>query len=178
MAFTPDTPVAAAPAEAAPPPTDTFAANSQLPADPAPPAIAAAPVAGSSVAREDLSADNSVAMTAPAQPRPVTSDASLSPGQRLAAQVGTLPPDAARGSAYAPPPAVSNDTESSIDPVLISKIQRGLASLGFLAQKIDGVPGEGTAKAIRNFEVFYDYKITGLATRQLLDLLVQHGAQI
>jgi hypothetical protein len=148
-----------------------------LPADPAPPGLAA-PAAARTIAREDLGAGNSVAMNVAAQRQPAVNDASLTPGQRLAAQVGTLPPEATAGSAFAPPPAVSNDTESSIDPVLISKIQRGLASLGFLAQKIDGVPGEGTAKAIRNFEVFYDYKITGLATHQLLDLLVRHGAQI
>ena len=44
----------------------------------------------------------------------------------------------------------------------------------FAGAKIDGVPGEGTAKAIRNFEVFYDYKVTGQASPQLLGLpLVQ-----
>ena len=71
-----------------------------------------------------------------------------------------------------------DDSNGSTDPALISRIQRGLASLGFLGARIDGVPGEGTAKAIRNFEVFYDYKVTGLATHKLLDLLVQHGAVI
>ena len=110
---------------------------------------------------------------------------SLTPAQKLAAQMGTLPPGAtptgaAQTTVVASPDASSDpgDGAGSTDPALITKIQRGLASLGFLAQKIDGVPGEGTAKAIRNFEVFYDYKVTGLATPQLLDLLVQHGAVI
>ena len=103
----------------------------------------------------------------------------MTPAQKLAAQTGSLPPEATALSAT--PPATTSsggDLIGSTDPVLITKIQRGLASLGFLGQKIDGVPGEGTAKAIRNFEVFYDYKVTGLATPQLLDLLVQHGAVI
>ena len=106
----------------------------------------------------------------------------LEQGQTLShglQQMGTLPPEATAASAMAPV-ATSSDPgadSGSTDPVLITKIQRGLASLGFLAQKIDGVPGEGTAKAIRNFEVFYDYKVTGLATPQLLNLLTQHGAE-
>jgi peptidoglycan hydrolase-like protein with peptidoglycan-binding domain len=110
--------------------------------------------------------------------------ASLTPAQKLAAQMGTLPPGATPAG-VAPTTVANTDASSdpgddagSTDPALITKIQRGLASLGFLAQKIDGVPGEGTAKAIRNFEVFYDYKVTGLATPQLVNLLVQHGAQI
>jgi peptidoglycan hydrolase-like protein with peptidoglycan-binding domain len=103
----------------------------------------------------------------------------MTPAQRLAAQTGSLPPEATALSATPPATTLSGgDLIGSTDPVLITKIQRGLASLGFLGQKIDGVPGEGTAKAIRNFEVFYDYKVTGLATPQLLNLLVQHGAVI
>ena len=103
----------------------------------------------------------------------------MTPAQRLAVQTGSLPPEATALSATPPAMTASGgDLIGSTDPVLITKIQRGLASLGFLGQKIDGVPGEGTAKAIRNFEVFYDYKVTGLATPQLLDLLVQHGAVI
>ena len=112
-------------------------------------------------------------------PAPPSGSATLTAAQKLAQQMGTLPPEATAASAMAPV-ATSSDPgadSGSTDPVLITKIQRGLASLGFLAQKIDGVPGEGTAKAIRNFEVFYDYKVTGLATAQLLNLLVQHGAE-
>ena len=125
----------------------------------------------------------------PSEPSAIPSDGAQTPAQRLAAQMGTLPPEATAATAVpsATPagPAGRADASSdpgegagSTDPVLITKIQRGLASLGFLGAKIDGVPGEGTAKAIRNFEVFYDYKVTGLATPQLLNLLIQHGAVI
>ena len=67
---------------------------------------------------------------------------------------------------------------SSTDPQLVSKVQRGLASLGFLAGSVDGVPGEATAKAIRNFEVYYNYDVTGKVTPQLVDMLVAAGAVI
>lgn len=67
---------------------------------------------------------------------------------------------------------------SVTDPVIVARVQRGLASLGFLHGPTDGVAGEATAKAIRNFEVYYNYKVTGRISPELLDLLVQNGASI
>jgi hypothetical protein len=67
---------------------------------------------------------------------------------------------------------------SVTDPVIVAKVQRGLASLGFLHGPADGIAGEATAKAIRNFEVYYNYKVTGRISPELLDLLVQNGASI
>jgi hypothetical protein len=84
-----------------------------------------------------------------------------------------LPP-AAVTSPSASPPA----TSAATDPQTVAKVQRGLASLGFLHGNIDGVAGEATAKAIRNFEVYYDYKVTGQITPDLLNLLAQNGAEI
>jgi len=147
-------------------PADTFAANS-LPADSVPPAEKPAPAALAGA--EQIGPGT-------ADPASLAS-AKLTAAQRLAAQFGTLPPAATAAEAL-PDVGVADDSQGSTDPALITKIQKGLASLGFLADKIDGVPGEGTAKAIRNFQVFYNYKVTGLATRQLLRLLVQHGATI
>jgi len=67
---------------------------------------------------------------------------------------------------------------SVTDPVVVAKVQRGLASLGFLHGPADGVAGEATAKAIRNFEVYFNYKVTGRISPELLDLLVENGAVI
>lgn len=67
---------------------------------------------------------------------------------------------------------------SVTDPVIVARVQRGLGSLGFLHGPADGVAGEATAKAIRNFEVYYNYKVTGRISPELLDLLVQNGASI
>lgn len=64
------------------------------------------------------------------------------------------------------------------DPVFVARVQRGLASLGFLHGPADGIAGEATAKAIRNFEVYYNYRVTGRISPELLDLLVLNGASI
>lgn len=60
---------------------------------------------------------------------------------------------------------------------LVERIQRGLSSLGFLRSKIDGIAGSATAKAIRNFETYYNYDVTGAATPELVDLLADAGAK-
>ena len=107
------------------------------------------------------------------------------------------PPDAATGPtkrevqtiavrASAPEAPAANDvitavidvTKVASDPKIVGAIQRGLASLGFLHGEIDGVAGEATAKAIRNFEVYYNYNVTGRITPELVNLLVQNGAVI
>lgn len=67
---------------------------------------------------------------------------------------------------------------SVTDPVIVARVQRGLASLGFLHGPIDGVAGEATAKAIRTFETFYNYERTGRITPELPDLLVNAGATL
>jgi len=166
--------------------TGSVVAMNSLPLDKATlPAQAATPAATQQVATAQESPANVPQESATPVATASGNTASLTPAQKLAAQMGTLPPGATVAGT-APATVVANtgtssdpgDDAGSTDPVLITKIQRGLASLGFLAQKIDGVPGEGTAKAIRNFEVFYDYRVTGLATPQLLNLLVQHGAQV
>ncbi|MEP7240809.1 MAG: peptidoglycan-binding protein [Devosia sp.] len=74
------------------------------------------------------------------------------------------------------PPETAED--ASTDPSVVADVQRGLNSLGFLHGEIDGVAGEATAKAIRNFEVYYNYDVTGRITRQLVNLLVQNGGVI
>jgi len=61
---------------------------------------------------------------------------------------------------------------------LVSTIQKGLASLGFYHGSIDGHPGDGTAKAIREFENFYSYRVTGQVNPDLVGLLRQAGAAI
>lgn len=64
------------------------------------------------------------------------------------------------------------------DPTTVARVQRGLASLGFLHGPADGVAGEATAKAIRNFEVYFNYKVTGRISPELLGMLADSGASI
>lgn len=84
--------------------------------------------------------------------------------------------DIASASTTTPMPATNVDPAS--DRELVAKVQRGLTSLGFLRGEIDGVAGEATAKAIRNFEVYYNYEVTGRVSPSLVNLLVTAGAQI
>ncbi len=61
---------------------------------------------------------------------------------------------------------------------MVTQIQRGLASLGFYHGSIDGHPGDATAKAIREFENFHSYKVTGEIKPDLVGLLRDAGAEI
>ncbi|ODT66560.1 MAG: hypothetical protein ABS75_26145 [Pelagibacterium sp. SCN 63-23] len=96
-------------------------------------------------------------------PAPVQQAAAPQPIQPALAAAATTPP-------VRVPPA--NDTE------LVMQIQRGLASLGFFRAPVDGKPGPETARAIREFENFHRYKMTGQVQPDLVDLLVQAGATI
>jgi peptidoglycan hydrolase-like protein with peptidoglycan-binding domain len=71
---------------------------------------------------------------------------------------------------------ITEGEDASSDHDVVAAVQRGLNSLGFLHQQVDGVAGEATAKAIRNFEVYYRYDVTGRVTRELVRLLKQNGA--
>ena len=100
-----------------------------------------------------------------AAPKPVTAVQSEPvPDRIMTASTGSAP------QASAVPPA--NNVQ------LVSQIQRGLASLGFYHGSIDGHPGDATAKAIREFENFHSYKVTGQVNPDLIGLLRQAGADI
>lgn len=74
-------------------------------------------------------------------------------------------------------PQSAPDQNPLTDANLIERIQTGLASLGFFHSRIDGIAGEETARAIRNFEVFNNYEVTGSVTPGLVDLLITAGAE-
>ena len=93
--------------------------------------------------------------SAPAQPAPV---------QTASAPISTPTPVPAGSSAA--------------DPALVSQIQRGLASLAFLRGPIDGRPGDELARAIRNFEIYHNYPVTGEVRPSLVDMLLQAGATL
>jgi peptidoglycan hydrolase-like protein with peptidoglycan-binding domain len=76
------------------------------------------------------------------------------------------------------PPVMDPSADPATDPDVVAAVQRGLNSLGFLHAPVDGVAGETTAKAIRNFEVYFNYTVTGRVTRELVNLLEQNGAVI
>lgn len=94
-------------------------------------------------------------------------------------QVASLEPMAAPRPAVAaePAPAVASVAPAN-NVQLVSSIQQGLASLGFYHGPIDGHPGDATAKAIREFENFHSFQVTGQVKPDLVDLLRQAGAAI
>ena len=101
------------------------------------------------------------AMPAPVQPAPVQ-------------QVQEQPLQLASAAPVATPATVPPAT----DAALVAQIQTGLASLGFFHGPIDGRPGPETARAIREFENFHRYKMTGQVQPDLVELLLKAGATI
>jgi peptidoglycan hydrolase-like protein with peptidoglycan-binding domain len=100
-------------------------------------------------------------------------------------QVASLEPMAAPRPAAvveAQPAAAQTPAMANVAPAnnvqLVSTIQKGLASLGFYHGSIDGHPGDATAKAIREFENFHSYQVTGQVKPDLVELLRQAGAAI
>ncbi|MBJ3785152.1 peptidoglycan-binding domain-containing protein [Devosia sediminis] len=80
--------------------------------------------------------------------------------------------------ASAEPVAAPVSVPPATDSVLVTQIQSGLASLGFFRGPIDGKPGPETARAIREFENFHRYKMTGQVQPDLVELLLKAGATI
>lgn len=115
----------------------------------------------------------------PALPLVATQQAQQMPAP---VQVASLEPMAAPRpvvAVQAPDQAVAATTVAPANNVqLVSTIQQGLASLGFYHGSIDGHPGDATAKAIREFENFHSYRVTGQVKPDLVDLLRQAGAAI
>lgn len=72
----------------------------------------------------------------------------------------------------------TNNNIQTIDVKMIKDIQVALSSLGFLHGKIDGIAGLSTSRAIREFEVFHNYKVSGEISPELLDMLLSAGAKI
>lgn len=95
-------------------------------------------------------------------------------------QVASLEPMAAPRppTAVQAPDQVAATVAPANNAQLVGTIQRGLASLGFYHGSIDGHPGDATAKAIREFENFHSYRVTGQVNPDLVGLLRQAGASI
>lgn len=102
------------------------------------------------------------------------------PSQPLPApvQAASPQPQAFVQAASTTPPSQPRAARPATDGQLVADIQRGLASLGFFRGQIDGNPGPETARAIREFENFHRYKITGQVQPDLIDLLRKAGAAI
>lgn len=80
--------------------------------------------------------------------------------------------------ALARPEPSSQPVQPALDTELVSAVQRGLSQLGFLRGPTNGIAGDETARAIRNFEIFHNFEPTGTVSYALLDRLVDAGADL
>ncbi|WMT91242.1 peptidoglycan-binding domain-containing protein [Pelagibacterium sp. H642] len=80
--------------------------------------------------------------------------------------------------APAPAEAADPDVPPALDRDLVSDIQRGLSRLGFLQAPVNGVADEATARAIRQFQIFNNYRPTGEVSPMLRQMLVEAGAYL
>jgi len=140
-----------------------------------------------------LSVETTATATQTANPV-TTAQASLPPPAPLAATTEKAETVLVKPSPTETAPATTTAaaTQTSQEPVaitapassaatnvdLVKSVQRGLSSLGFLRTEINGVADEATARAVRNFEVYYNYAVSGRVTNELVNLLVQNGAVI
>lgn len=79
-----------------------------------------------------------------------------------------------------PAQVTAEPTRADVAPVLnedlVSEIQRGLTRLGFLQGAVNGVADEATARAIRQFQIFNNFRPTGEVSPMLRQMLVEAGA--
>ncbi|HVX72422.1 MAG TPA: peptidoglycan-binding domain-containing protein [Devosia sp.] len=180
-AAAPEAPVAVAKAELPPVTAVTQPAADPLPA-PAPllPAAATAPANARSAI--DVATAEPAQQAAPALAlTDATTNTMTVPKRSVQTIAVRATPPAPAPAAQQMPSALPDSTDivdPSVDRETVAAVQRGLNSLGFLHAPVDGTAGEATAKAIRNFEVYFNYNVTGRVTRQLVQLLEQNGAVI
>lgn len=78
--------------------------------------------------------------------------------------------------AAAPQTTAQPSVPAVLDGDLVSDIQRGLSRLGFLQGPVNGVADEATARAIRQFQIFNNFRPTGEVSPVLRQMLVEAGA--
>jgi peptidoglycan hydrolase-like protein with peptidoglycan-binding domain len=142
----------------------------ELPTSPAKAVEVAADAAGEAIGTI-INGVQTVMMNRPAQPLPAKPEP-------MPPMVTAEVPAAPAALAVMPEASAMPAVPAGNDRDTVARVQRGLASLGFLHGPADGVAGEATAKAIRNFEVYYNYEVTGRITPDLLRLLAENGAVI
>jgi peptidoglycan hydrolase-like protein with peptidoglycan-binding domain len=73
-------------------------------------------------------------------------------------------------------PATASTKPAALDPQLVRMVQSGLSRLGFLHAEISGKFDAETARAIREFENYNNFRVTGALTPDLVDVLMAAGA--
>lgn len=91
--------------------------------------------------------------------------------------IADISADLPASNTVAPEPAEPS-VPAVLNSDLVSDIQRGLTRLGFLQGPVNGVADEATARAIRQFQIFNNYRPTGEVSATLRQMLVEAGAYL
>ena len=75
-----------------------------------------------------------------------------------------------------PVPVVPAKTTPAVPVEMVMKIQKALAGMAYADVKVDGIAGEATRAAIRNFEKSYRLPVTGEPSERVLKKLKSIGA--
>lgn len=113
------------------------------------------------------------------EPTPVNIEAAVQPVDDVLAQLVTSAAQASltqTAMVSAPVATTAPVLNPLLDTALIENIQRGLATLAFYNAPVDGIAGETTAKAIREFENFLSFEMTGRVSTDVQQWLVDAGA--
>lgn len=92
---------------------------------------------------------------------------------RLVAEVASVAPVATTPVSE---PEPRTHLPPSVDPELVRMVQTGLSRLGFLHAEVSGTFNAETARAIREFENYNNYRVTGELKSDLVDVLMANGA--
>jgi peptidoglycan hydrolase-like protein with peptidoglycan-binding domain len=78
--------------------------------------------------------------------------------------------------ASVPMPVPAPEPAKAAPPKLVARIQTGLRNIAYSDVAVDGIAGEKTKAAIRNFEQNYRLPVTGEPSQRVLDKLIAIGA--
>ncbi|MBU1176330.1 MAG: peptidoglycan-binding protein [Alphaproteobacteria bacterium] len=95
---------------------------------------------------------------------------------RIAAAAAAEPVVVAAAPPATPAPDVAVTRTPTYDAELVRMVQTGLSRLGFLHAEISGSFDAETARAIREFENYNNFRVTGELTPDLVDVLMAAGA--
>lgn len=111
--------------------------------------------------------------TASAESEPQVLDPVNDPIGRLVAEVASAAPATTTPVAE---PETGKRLPPAVDPELVRMVQTGLSQLGFLHAEVSGTFNAETARAIREFENYNNYLVTGELKADLVDVLMANGA--
>ena len=113
----------------------------------------------------------------PATPTPIaTFELATAPVDDPIGRLAASDADTTIEVSIAQPETTAPRKPAAVDPELVRLVQTGLSRLGFLHAEISGKFDSETARAIREFENYNNFRVTGELTPDLVDVLMGEGA--